>query len=300
MPSLPAIKLCRQRSGAPVLACRGGGSDAVIFSGQALTSDACDKRSNTAAPTTPCIPYSSPLANSKGHVMMIKIAARWWSIVAFLGLLASAPAHALCLYEGPVGGYEQYRCSGDTSGITLIGSVGNDRFIIEAGTFGTGLTLITGGGSDIVDFSGFGAAINVDLSSTANQAVAAGLQMTFSDFDNPGQSYTVLGPAAGSTITGGAGNDTLTGGAGVDTLNGGAGNDILDGGPGADTLNGGPGNDTRTDAGAGCAGDALISIEVDQCAATAPAPIPTSSGWALILMASTLAMLGMGYARRRL
>ena len=68
-----------------------------------------------------------------------------------------------CLYEGPVGGYEQFWCSGDTSGTTVIGAVGNDRFVIEPATFGRGLTIISGGGNNVVDFSGFGAAITVDL-----------------------------------------------------------------------------------------------------------------------------------------
>ncbi|MFY3386053.1 IPTL-CTERM sorting domain-containing protein [Paracidovorax sp. MALMAid1276] len=240
-----------------------------------------------------------------------KVVARWWKILAFLGAMAIAPVHAACLFEGVVGGYNQFRCSGNSSGTTVVGGVGNDRFIFDAGATGVSVQLFAGGGADIIDFTGYGAAITIDLSNVGgSQLVAPGLQLVLSDFNTPGQSYTVLGPAVGSTLTGGAGNDTLTGGAGVDTLNGGGGDDTLnggggddtlDGGPGADTLDGGPGNDTRVNAGAGCTGDVLLSIEVDLCAAAvvAPAPIPTLGEWSLIALASLVAMFGFGRIQRQ-
>lgn len=234
---------------------------------------------------------------------MIKMVTRWWKILAFLGVLATTPAHAACVFEGAVGGYSQYRCSGDSSGTTVVGSIGNDRFIFDPGATGLPVQLISGGGADVIDFSGYGAAINVDLSSAVPQVVAPGLQLVLLDFSTPGQSYTVLGPSVGSTLTGGAGNDTLTGGAGVDTLIGGGGDDILDGGPGADTLDGGPGNDTRVNAGAGCAGDILVSIEVDLCAAppapATPAAIPTLGEWGLIGLSGLVALFGISRVRRR-
>ena len=136
---------------------------------------------------------------------MDKFFVRLWMLLAFTAVFASSPAYALCIYEGLVGGYDQYRCSGDTSGTTVIGTVGNDRFILEPGTFGAGLTIISGGGNDVLDFSGFGAAITVDLTLAGNQGVTPGRQMLFADFNNPGQSYTVLGPSAGSTLMGARG-----------------------------------------------------------------------------------------------
>src|SRR3990167_670469 len=89
------------------------------------------------------------------------------------------------------------------------------------------------------------------------------------------------------------------GGAGVDTLLGLGGNDFLDGGAGADTLDGGLGNDTRVNAGVGCAGDVLVSIEVDLCPGAAPSAIPTLSEWGLIAMSSLVAMFGFAGLRRR-
>ncbi|MFI8619145.1 hypothetical protein ACIGHN_26965 [Acidovorax sp. NPDC077693] len=95
------------------------------------------------------------------------------------------------------------------------------------------MTIISGGGSDILDFRGMAAGISVNLSTGAAQPAAPGLSLTLADFSNAGQSYTVLGPANGSTLTGGDGNDTLTGGAGVDSLSGGSGDEILESTAGA-------------------------------------------------------------------
>ena len=237
---------------------------------------------------------------------MIRVIRRWWKLMSVAALIAAAPTlvSAGCVYEGVVGGYGQYRCTGDSSGTTIIGAVGNDRFIFDAGATGSTIQLISGGGADVIEFSAFGGAIAIDLSSPAFQTVAPGLQIFLSGFDTPGESYTVQGPVAGSTLSGGAGNDTLIGGAGVDTLNGGAGDDTLDGGPGADILNGGPGNDTRVNAGAGCSGDVLTSIEVDLCPA-APGPastasVPTVGEWAVIALSLLVAIVGMDSMRRRL
>jgi len=215
--------------------------------------------------------------------------------------LTSVQAFAACLYEGNVGGYEQYRCSGNVAGSLVVGTGGNDRFILDPGAFGA-MTLISGGGDDIVDFSGYATGVTVDLGNGAAQTVSPGLDITFAGFNSAGVNYTVLGGAGNNTLTGGAGNDTLTGGAGIDTLTGNGGNDTLDGQGGADTLDGGPGNDTRVNAGVGCTGDTLISIEVDQCPAApvvaTPAAVPVASLWMLVPLA--LGVAGFGMRGRRL
>jgi len=230
-------------------------------------------------------------------------------LAAALLLLAPLQALAFCLYEGNIGGYEQYRCSGASGGTAIVGTGANDRFIFDAGTTGP-ITLTSGGGSDIVDFSGFATGVTVNLGNGALQTVAPGLDITFTDFNTAGLSYTVLGGAGGNTLTGGAGNnilvggggdDTLTGGPGIDTLTGNGGNDVLDGAGGADTLDGGPGNDTRVNAGAGCAGDTLIGIETDLCPpppATTPAAVPAVSPVLLMLLALGVAGIGARAGRR--
>lgn len=227
----------------------------------------------------------------------------WIRRCLVIGLLGLFPLQALavCLFEGVIGGYNQFRCSGNSAGTTIVGTAGNERFIFDAGAFGN-VSLISAGGSDIVDFSGFVAGINADLGNAGFQAVGGALQVQFQDFNTAGQSYTVLGAAGNNTLTGGAGNDNLVGGAGTDTLAGNGGDDTLDGGPGADTLNGGAGNDTRVNAGAGCTGDTLISIEVDLCPAPpapAPASIPALSPASLLLLSLAMAGLAAFGVRRK-
>jgi hypothetical protein len=223
-----------------------------------------------------------------------------WGRAALLMVLfglTALKAQAACVYEGNIGGHDQFRCSGNVNAVLVVGGVGNDRFIFDAGAFGS-MTLSSGGGDAIVDFSAFGTGVTVDLSNGASQTVAPGLDVTFTGFNTGGVNYTVLGAAGNNTLTGGAGNDTLTGGAGVDTLTGNGGDDILDGQGGADTLNGGPGTDTRVNAGAGCTGDILVSIETDLCPAApavvaTPTAVPAVSTWMLVLLALGVAGFGL-------
>ena len=237
--------------------------------------------------------------------MARRVWVRWCKLqlVAVLLVVGSPHVLAACVFEGVVAGYSQFRCSGDSTGTAVVGSAGNDRFVFDAGATGTGITVISGGGSDILDFSSYGTSVTVDLGNGAAQAVAAGLQLILAGFDTGGQSYTVLGAAAGgNALSGGAGNDTLVGGTAADILNGGAGDDILDGGAGADALNGGPGNDTRVNAGPGCTGDTVTGIEIDLCAASGPAvvaQVPTVSGWGLAIVATFVALFGGAGLRRR-
>ncbi|VDC32998.1 Hint domain-containing protein [Pseudogemmobacter humi] len=117
---------------------------------------------------------------------------------------------------------------------TLNGGNGNDTLIGGPGAD----SLIGGAGIDTVDYSGSGAAVNVNLGSSS--AATGG--------DAQGDRYSgieiVIGSAFNDTITGDTGANTLSGGLGNDQLYGGAGADVLDGGEGNDSLYGGSGNDT--------------------------------------------------------
>jgi Ca2+-binding RTX toxin-like protein len=161
---------------------------------------------------------------------------------------------------------------GDAQGDTLtgvehvIGSGGNDTLIGSTGddilTGGAGADALTGGGgNDVVDYSGSGAGVTVDL--------GAG---TASGGDATGDTLTGI-----TSVTGSAFADHLTGDAGANTINGGAGDDVLHGGGGADIIDGGAGNDFanyqgsaagvtvdllgHTASGGDAAGDVLTNIE---------------------------------------
>ncbi len=130
--------------------------------------------------------------------------------------------------------------AGDDS---LIGGTGQDTFIGGAGAD----TFAGGTGLDVVDYSGSGSAVAVDLSNTtfsggdAQGDTASGVDgIIGSDFDDSLTGFD------GELVSGGADDYTniIDGGAGNDTISGLAGGDTLIGGDGADSIDGGAGNDT--------------------------------------------------------
>ncbi len=189
----------------------------------------------------------------------------WAVIVAAAVVMAAPSAMAQCLYNGS----NTYQCSGDVNGFAIVGTYAADTFVFLDGTTGS-IQILSGGGHDVLDFSNFSSSVSVDVTTIGSQVIAPGLSIDFLGFDGP----------SGVTIKGGAGNDTLTGG---------PGDDVLIGGPGADILQGNGGTDRRGDSVvASCAGDTLSSIEIDSCAIP-PAPVPTLSEWAMILLGVALA-----------
>jgi Ca2+-binding RTX toxin-like protein len=106
-------------------------------------------------------------------------------------------------------------------------------------------TLSGGDGTDLVDYSGAGAGVTVDLGAgTASDG--SGGSDTLSGFENAAGSAhddSLTGDAGANLIEGGDGNDTIAGGDGDDTLSGGLGADSLAGGAGDDSLTGGAGDD---------------------------------------------------------
>lgn len=229
--------------------------------------------------------------------------------VLCLLMLVSTTTFAQCLSTG----LNEFTCSGNSNGYTVIGSALSDTFIFAPGTVGD-VIIVSGGGDDRLDLSGLPAGFTLDLNVIAYQTVAAGLRISTQGFATLGRNPTVLGSTAGGnnltggpgndTLVGGVGSDTLTGGLGNDVLQGGSGDDVLDGGAGTDTLDGGPGTDTRVNSGAGCVGDVLLSIETDLCPAppaapAAPSAIPTMSEWALLTTSAAVALLSFARLRRR-
>jgi hypothetical protein len=118
------------------------------------------------------------------------------------------------------------------SGTAILFGDGNDTLFVGTGSVINGLTN-GGGGTNMLDYFGFGSGATVDLA--AGTATGTGGILGFAN---------VAGSAQADSIVGNVSNNVLLGNGGNDTLDGGAGNDRLDGGPGFDTLRGGTGNDT--------------------------------------------------------
>jgi Ca2+-binding RTX toxin-like protein len=131
---------------------------------------------------------------------------------------------------------------------TVMGSVGNDRFIA-----GAARDVFDGGeGTDILDFRNGGAVKLALDESFANGGAAAGDRYVgFEEVQGSQRGADVLrGNAAGNILFGNGGNDRLGGAAGSDALIGGAGRDTLTGGAGSDVfifLRPGDGADVITD-----------------------------------------------------
>ena len=101
---------------------------------------------------------------------------------------------------------------------TLTGGAGDDRL-----DGGAGADALDGGaGSDTANYSASGAAVTVDLSSSAAQSGGDAQGDTLANIEN------IIGSAHADTLTGNASDNIFRGGAGADTLNGGAGSDTVD------------------------------------------------------------------------
>lgn len=106
-------------------------------------------------------------------------------------------------------------------------SAGNGNDTIFAAADATNDSFVGGAGFDVVDYSAYTVALDIDLSKgSAKDAVS---RDTLSGIES---------------VVSGSGNDKIKGSAAADTLNGGAGDDVIEGGKGSDVLIGGAGNDT--------------------------------------------------------
>ncbi|MEM6623329.1 MAG: M10 family metallopeptidase [Pseudomonadota bacterium] len=100
-------------------------------------------------------------------------------------------------------------------------------------------TIIDGGGTDTVDFSGYAHDQRIDLSVTEGSFT----QATTSDIGNEIGNMTLAVGTVIENAVGGTGNDLLIGNDVDNTLQGGGGDDTLTGGDGNDDLHGGSGTD---------------------------------------------------------
>ena len=101
---------------------------------------------------------------------------------------------------------------------TLSGGAGDDRL-----DGGAGADALDGGaGKDSADYSGSGAAVTVDLDSSAAQSGGDAQGDTLSNIEN------LIGSGYADTLTGNASDNIFRSGAGADTINGGAGADTAD------------------------------------------------------------------------
>ncbi|WP_165245007.1 hypothetical protein [Paludisphaera soli] len=122
---------------------------------------------------------------------------------------------------------------------TLDGGLGDDTYLF-VGTANLGTDTIverTNQGTDTLDFTSFGAAVNVDLAALGIQTVAGGrlvLQLNGTG-SNADSLENVIGTNFADTIRGNARNNLLQGNGGNDALEGRGGNDRLEGGRGDDT-----------------------------------------------------------------
>ena len=126
--------------------------------------------------------------------------------------------------------------TGGTDIIRVNGTAADERIVVSS----QHTEFDGGGGSDTVDYSGWGGGftLSLDGANWVDAIWTSGLTDRFRNVEN------VLGSADADTITGDSQDNFLAGNGGNDILSGGAGNDTLDGGTGADTMTGGVGDDT--------------------------------------------------------
>jgi Ca2+-binding RTX toxin-like protein len=141
---------------------------------------------------------------------------------------------------------------GDSHDNHISGGGGNDTIYGSAGD-----DIIDGGGGfNLLDYSGHGVAVSVDLDSNSMTSddgedeiynIRSVLGSAHDDYlGGDSQGNWLSGGSGDDTLFGLDGNDTLLGGGGANTLDGGDGNDSLTAGSGGDLLTGGAGSDTIT------------------------------------------------------
>ncbi|MEN9667141.1 MAG: hypothetical protein RLZZ326_3504, partial [Planctomycetota bacterium] len=183
---------------------------------------------------------------------------------------------------------------------TLVGGRGDDTYVFEGtvlgndtiledlrfGKSGIGATGSSDGrdSGDTLDFTNFGTAVSIDLTSTAVQVVAAGdLSLRLSSaVDNADEPLAaegierVLGSALGNALAGNARANTFVAGGSVNTFQGSDAADTFQLGGGSNTVDGGAGIDAVTLPGS--AADYTIAISGSTVTITSlPGVVPASA-----------------------
>ncbi|MFK7835214.1 MAG: DUF4214 domain-containing protein [Sulfitobacter sp.] len=101
------------------------------------------------------------------------------------------------------------------------------------------VTILDSGGQDLIDFSGAGDNVVIDLrAATLQVEEGGGGYLSFISRDDGARAqggYTIAFDTVIEDARGGQGNDMITGNAATNLLSGNGGNDMIDGGAGADT-----------------------------------------------------------------
>jgi Ca2+-binding RTX toxin-like protein len=125
-------------------------------------------------------------------------------------------------------------------GMDLIdGAAGDDTFVVGAnGGSGAGADHFLGGaGVDTIDFSGFGAAVDVRMDDVASTTQGKRIALDVENLVCPTASVcTVVGNAANNHLFGSTQTDSLSGGGGDDLIETNGGSDAIDCGDGSDIL----------------------------------------------------------------
>ncbi|MFO0601167.1 MAG: calcium-binding protein [Myxococcaceae bacterium] len=129
--------------------------------------------------------------------------------------------------------------TGGAAADVLAGGAGDDIFVVGAnGSIGAGADSFAGGtGIDTVDFTNFGAVIDVIMDGTASTTMSKVIGTDVENLTCPSASAcTVTGNASANRIVGSSAADTINAGGGDDFVETSGGNDTVDCGDGSDIL----------------------------------------------------------------
>lgn len=150
-----------------------------------------------------------------------------------------------------IGGSGNDTLNGLAGNDTLLGGQGDDIYVFNPAASAEAdlVTEYSSQGTDLLDFDTLTTSVNLNLGSTAVQAIHANRTLklnsatTFENAAGGSGDDILLGNTLNNILTGEDGHDILVGSSGDDQLLGGNGRDLLTGGLGLDTLDGGAEDD---------------------------------------------------------